>query len=294
MALLELRGVTKTFTGRGRTVHALRGVDLDVDTARTVALVGESGSGKSTLGRVVAGLHRATSGTASFGGFDLLEGSWDRERRRSVQMVFQHPFQSLDPRWTVERILGEPLVRLQGLRGGVASARVDELLDMVGLPREMRRRLPSELSGGQQQRVAIARALAPSPNLVVLDEPTSGLDQSVRGRMVALLRELQVSTQAAYLFITHDISVVRRIADEVVVMHEGLVVERGARDDVLDRPRDPYTQALLSAVPVTDPTQRRRRLPAGPGGAAPSPTRAVPADSATADPAPGRDEEDPR
>ncbi|HEY0216524.1 MAG TPA: ATP-binding cassette domain-containing protein, partial [Cellulomonas sp.] len=140
MALLELREVTKTFAGRGRTVHALRGIDLDLDTASTVALVGESGSGKSTLGRVVAGLHRATSGTASFGGFDLLDGSWDRERRRSVQMVFQHPYQSLDPRWTVERILGEPLARLTGVRGAAASARVDELLDLVGLPREMRRR----------------------------------------------------------------------------------------------------------------------------------------------------------
>jgi ABC-type glutathione transport system ATPase component len=261
MALLELRDVTKTFTGRGRTVHALRGVDLDLDTARTVALVGESGSGKSTLGRVVAGLHRATSGTASFGGFDLLDGSWDRERRRSVQMVFQHPYQSLDPRWSVERILGEPLARLTGTRGAAASARIDDLLDLVGLPRAMRRRMPSELSGGQQQRVAIARALAPSPDLIVLDEPTSGLDQSVRGRIVDLLRDLQGTTQAAYLFITHDISVVRRIADEVVVMHHGLVVERGSRTAVLDTPGEEYTRALLAAVPVADPRRRSRRLP---------------------------------
>jgi ABC-type glutathione transport system ATPase component len=278
MALLELRDVTKTFSGRGRTVHALRGVDLDLDTARTVALVGESGSGKSTLGRVVAGLHRATSGTASFGGFDLLDGSWDRERRRSVQMVFQHPYQSLDPRWTVERILGEPLARLSGVRGAAASARVDELLDLVGLPRAMRTRLPGELSGGQQQRVAIARALAPAPDLVVLDEPTSGLDQSVRGRVVDLLRELQVTTQAAYLFITHDISVVRRIADEVVVMHQGQVVERGTRTAVLDTPREDYTRTLLAAVPVADPRRRARRLPGGPPAdgpratAAPAPT----------------------
>ncbi|WP_454049383.1 ABC transporter ATP-binding protein [Cellulomonas sp. Marseille-Q8402] len=262
MALLELRDVTKTFTGRGRTVHALRGVDLDLDTARTVALVGESGSGKSTLGRVVAGLHGATSGTATFGGFDLLAGSWDRERRRSVQMVFQHPFQSLDPRWSVEKILREPLARLSGTRGAAASARVDELLDLVGLPVAMRGRLPGELSGGQQQRVAIARALAPGPDLVVLDEPTSGLDQSVRGRVVALLRDLQETTQAAYLFITHDISVVRQIADEVVVMHQGLVVERGGTTAVLDTPREDYTRALLAAVPVADPRRRARRLPA--------------------------------
>jgi ABC-type proline/glycine betaine transport system permease subunit len=133
MALLELRDVTKTFGGRTRPVHALRGVDLDLDTARTLALVGESGSGKSTLGRVVAGLHGATSGTATFGGYDLL-GSWDRERRRSVQMVFQHPYQSLDPRWTVDRILREPLARLSGVRGAAPSARVAELLDLVGLP----------------------------------------------------------------------------------------------------------------------------------------------------------------
>ncbi|WP_217617272.1 ABC transporter ATP-binding protein [Cellulomonas sp. GbtcB1] len=168
MALLELRDVTKTFSVRGRTVHAVRGVDLELDTARTLALVGESGSGKSTLGRVVAGLHGATSGTATFGGFDLL-GPWDRERRRSVQMVFQHPYQSLDPRWTVDRILREPLARLTGVRGAAASARVAELLDLVGLPAEMRTRLPAELSGGQQQRVAIARALAPEPDLIVLD-----------------------------------------------------------------------------------------------------------------------------
>ena len=263
MALLELRDVTKTFGGRTRPVHALRGVDLDLDTARTLALVGESGSGKSTLGRVVAGLHGATSGTATFGGFDLL-GSWDRERRRSVQMVFQHPYQSLDPRWTVDRILREPLARLTGVRGAAASARVAELLDLVGLPAEMRTRLPAELSGGQQQRVAIARALAPEPDLVVLDEPTSGLDQSVRGRVVRLLRDLQQSTQAAYLFITHDISVVRQIADEVAVMHQGLVVERGGTAAVLDTPREEYTRALLAAVPVADPRRRARRLPGAP------------------------------
>ena len=260
MALLELRGISKTFTGRGRTVHAVRGVDLDLDTARTVALVGESGSGKSTLGRIVAGLHRASGGTATFGGADLL-GAWDRERRRSMQMVFQHPFQSLDPRWPVDRILREPLARLSGLRGPAAGRRVDELLDQVGLPTAMRGRLPAELSGGQQQRVAIARALAPRPDLVVLDEPTSGLDQSVRGRIVDLLRELQQETQAAYLFITHDISVVRRIADQVVVMHHGQVAERGTRTAVLDHPQDDYTRTLLAAVPVADPRRRARALP---------------------------------
>lgn len=267
MALLEMRDVTKTFAARGRTVHALRGVDLDVDSARTVALVGESGSGKSTLGRVVAGLHPATSGSVTFGGLDLLHGGWDRGRRTAIQMVFQHPFQSLDPRWTVERTLREPLARLSGVHGAGAERRVGELLDMVGLPRELRRRLPSELSGGQQQRVAIARALAPRPDLVVLDEPTSGLDQSVRGHVVALLRELQQTTQAAYLFITHDLSVVRRIADEVVVMRAGLVVERGARAEVLERPQDDYTRALLAAVPVSDPRLRRRRLPRAAAGA---------------------------
>lgn len=267
MALLEVRGVTKTFAARGRTVHALRGVDLDLDTARTLALVGESGSGKSTLGRVVAGLHGATAGTASFGGFDLL-GPWDRERRRSVQMVFQNPYQSLDSRWTVEAILREPLARLTAERGAAAGARVTELLDLVGLPDAMRGRLPGELSGGQQQRVAIARALAPQPDLVVLDEPTSGLDQSVRGRIVRLLRELQQTTQAAYLFITHDISVVRQIAHEVAVMHAGLVVERGTTAAVLDTPQDDYTRTLLAAVPVADPRRRARRLP----GAAPAAT----------------------
>jgi glutamate/aspartate transport system ATP-binding protein len=250
MALLELRDVTKTFTGRGRTVHALRGVDLDLDTARTVALVGESGSGKSTLGRVVAGLHRATSGTASFGGFDLLDGSWDRERRRSVQMVFQHPYQSLDPRWSVERILGEPLARLTGTRGAAASARIDDLLDLVGLPRAMRRRMPSELSGGQQQRVAIARALSMDPIVMLFDEPTSALDPEMVGEVLDVMVGL-ANEGMTMMCVTHEMGFAKKVSNRVIFMDVGgKILEDCSRDEFFGHPenRQPRTKDFLNKI----------------------------------------------
>jgi peptide/nickel transport system ATP-binding protein len=262
MALLEARGLRKEFTTGRHTVVALDGVDLTLEAGRTLAIVGESGSGKSTFGSIVAGLQRADAGELRFDGSPVGGRTYRGELRRRIQMVFQSPLQSLDPKFTVEATLAEPLRLLAGMSRAAASARIDELLDLVHLPRELRRRRPGELSGGQQQRVAIARALAPSPRLVVLDEPTSGLDQSVRGRIVALLRELQAETGVAYVFITHDIDVAGAIAHDVAVMQRGRVVEQGAAAEVLASPSELYTRALLAAVPTMDPGRRRHRGPA--------------------------------
>ncbi|MGC1213291.1 MAG: oligopeptide/dipeptide ABC transporter ATP-binding protein [Micromonospora sp.] len=270
MALLELTGVAKTYRSAGRTVPAVRGIDLNLEPGRTVGLVGESGCGKSTLGRIIAGLHPQSAGTVTFDGHSLPAGYRNRALRRRVQMVFQHPYQSLNPRMRVEAILAEPLRLLVGTTGRDADRRVDEVLQLVGLNAGYRRRLPRELSGGQQQRVAIARALVSRPDLVILDEPTSGLDQSVRGRIVALLRHIQAEEKVAYLFISHDLDTVRRLADEVAVMYLGRIVERAATAQVFAAPRHPYTRALLAAVPSMDPRQRGTRAPLA--GETPSPS----------------------
>ncbi|TXK16961.1 ABC transporter ATP-binding protein [Homoserinibacter sp. GY 40078] len=270
MALLEAEGLRKEFTTGRHTVVALDGIDLSLEAGRTLAIVGESGSGKSTFGSIVAGLQRADAGELRFDGRSIGHGRYRGALRRGIQMVFQSPLQSLDPTFTVEGTLAEPLRLLAGMSRAAANARIDELLDLVHLPRELRRRRPGELSGGQQQRVAIARALAPAPRLVVLDEPTSGLDQSVRGRIVSLLRELQSETGVAYVFITHDIDVAGAIAHDVAVMQRGRVVELGPRASVLESPTEPYTRALLDAVPTMDPGRRRRRAAAPEAEASPT------------------------
>jgi oligopeptide/dipeptide ABC transporter ATP-binding protein len=260
MPLLELTGVEKTYRSRGRPVPAVRGVDLHLDPHQTLGLVGESGCGKSTLGRIVAGLHAQTAGTVIFDGQALPGAFAQRATRRRVQMVFQHPYQSLNPKLRVAQTLAEPLRLLVGSTGREAERRIDEVLRLVGLGPSYRSRLPHELSGGQQQRVAIARALVSGPDLVVLDEPTSGLDQSVRGRIVALLRHIQAERGVAYLFISHDLDTVRRLADQVAVMYLGRIVELAPTDQLFTAPRHPYTQALLSAAPSMDPGKRGRRM----------------------------------
>lgn len=257
MALLEATGLRRHFASHGHLVRALDGVDIRLDRGRTLAVVGESGSGKSTLGSIVAGLQEPSGGEISFDGTPLDAKRLHGRERRRIQMVFQSPLQSLNAKYRVERTLTEPLRLLVGMERAQASRRVDELLDAVHLPTPLRTRRPDELSGGQQQRVAIARALAAEPELIVLDEPTSGLDQSIRGRIVRLLRELQAQRGLSYIFITHDIAVARACAHEVVVMQEGRVVERGDRS-VLDAPNHPYTQRLLAAVPGMDPASGRR------------------------------------
>lgn len=234
---------------RGSTVtRAVRGVSLRIARGETIALVGESGSGKTTIGKVAAGLQSATTGTLS----------WSENGEasiRAVQMVFQHPVQSLDPMWTVRRTILEPLQRKGVARGAATSAAAD-LVAQVGLDETILSRHPREISGGQAQRVAIARALVAQPEIVILDEPTASLDQTVRGRILALLGELQARTGVGYLLISHDISTVRRLASRVAVMYRGLLVESGPAETVLERARHPYTRALIAAVPVADPRVR--------------------------------------
>src|SRR5437870_10360294 len=260
---LEVRDLVKNFPVRGGggriVVHAVSGVSFELRRGKTLGLVGESGSGKSTVGRCVLRLVEPTSGSVRFEGVDLL-GLGNRELRRyreRMQIVFQDPYASLDPRMTVATIIAEPL-KIHRVEGDKA-AKVRELLALVGLNPEHGNRYPHEFSGGQRQRIGIARAIALEPTMLVLDEPVSALDVSIQAGVVNLLEDLQDRLALTYLFIAHDLSVVRHIADRVAVMYLGQIVETGTRDDLFDRPSHPYTQALLSAIPVPDPIRERQR-----------------------------------
>ncbi len=250
--LLMARDLVKVY-GRRNSTPAVDGVSFSVAPGETLALVGESGSGKSTVGRMVLRLTEATSGSIELNGVDVRAQSRQsiRRMRRSMQMVFQDPYSSLNPRIRVGDAVREALV-IHGLSSpGTMRADIDELFDLVGLSASLVRRYPHELSGGQRQRVAIARAVAVRPSLIVLDEPTSALDVSVQSQVLKLLVELQLSLGSSYLFISHDMAVVRYMADNVAVMNRGRLVEIGSAQDVLERPHDSYTKKLLAAVPKT-------------------------------------------
>ena len=263
--LLDVRNLTVEYPGKGfraKPFQALKGISLDIRPGETVGLVGESGSGKTTLGRAVLGLAPVTGGSISYRGQDI-SNLGRRERRAlssEIQVVFQDPYSSLNPSLTIEQILAEPLTA-RGTPTKDARTRVREVLEQVGLPSNAASRLPREFSGGQRQRVAIARALTLDPQLIVCDEPVSALDLSTQARVLDLFIEIQERTGVAYLFITHDLAVVRHISHRVAVMYRGELVETGECDQVTSRPQHPYTQRLFLAAPVPNPdAQTERRI----------------------------------
>ena len=272
-ALLTARNLSKEFVASrsflGRTTSAVRAVDdisFDICAGETLALVGESGCGKSTAGRLILRLIEPSAGTVMFDGRDLASlGPVElRKFRATAQLIFQDPYASLNPRMTVAATLAEPLMLHTDITVADRRTRVAELLQTVGLKSEHAARFPHEFSGGQRQRIAIARALAAGPKLIVCDEPVSALDVSIRAQVLNLLKDLQQRLGLAYLFISHDLGVVRHIGTRVAVMYLGRIVETGTTAEVFAQPRHPYTQALLSAIPMPQPARGgRRRLMAG-------------------------------
>ena len=263
--LVSIRDLKVHFNrGTSRVVKAVDGVSLDIFKGETVGLVGESGCGKSTLGRAILRLIEPTSGQVLYRGRDLasLSSGQMREQRRHLQVIFQDPYASLNPRLTVGQIIGEPLETFRLARGREAEQRVQELMETVGLSKRYVKRYPHEFSGGQRQRIGLARALAVDPDFIVADEPISALDVSIQAQIMNLLERLKREKNLTYLFISHDLRAVRHVSDRVAVMYLGRLVELTGAKNIYDDPLMPYTRALISAVPVPDPEieMRRRRI----------------------------------
>ena len=252
------RGVIQRQVG---AVRAVDGITFDIKRGETLGLVGESGCGKSTTGRAILQLYRPTAGSVHFEDVDLVhvKGEELRKMRRKMQMIFQDPYASLNPRMTVADIVGEPLMVHNVATGKEIQERVQHLLKVVNLNPAFATRYPHEFSGGQRQRIGVARALALQPSFIICDEPISALDVSIQAQVVNLLEELQEQFNLTYLFIAHDLSMVRHISDRVAVMYLGVLVELASRDDLYNLPLHPYTQALLSAVPIPDPIADAKR-----------------------------------
>lgn len=276
--LLAVRGLIKRyplgggfFTRDDRVVHAVEDVSFDIAAGETLGLVGESGSGKSTIAKLIVRLERPTAGEIVFDGTDVAQADESalKDYRRHVQMIFQDPYSSLDPRMRAGAIIEEPMV-IRGVASAERSRRVDELLDLVGLPASARDRFPNEFSGGQRQRIGIARAIALNPRLVIADEPVSALDVSIQAQVVNLLQDLQAELGLSYLFVAHDLAVVRHIAHRVAVLYLGRIMELAPASALYDHPLHPYTRALMDAVPEPDPVHEAGRVFAAIEGEIPS------------------------
>ena len=262
-ALLEVRNLSKYFKVAAGELHAVENVSFSIEAGKTLGIVGESGCGKSTLGRVILRLNEPTAGHILFRQMDItsFNKSEIRQMRRHMQMIFQDPYASLDPRLTISESIEEPLLVFEpDMDAAARRARVEELMNLVGLSRRNFNAYPHEFDGGRRQRIGIARALSVDPQFIVCDEPVSALDVSVQAQILNLMIELQQSLKLTYIFISHDLSVVRHISDHVGVMYLGELVEYADRNTIFDSPLHPYTQALLSAIPSVDLDNRRQRV----------------------------------
>lgn len=272
-SLLTIRNLTKEFRVGKKRLRAVHELNLDIFEGETLGLVGESGCGKSTVGRTILRLHEPTYGSIHFKGIDLrMLGRREMKRmRRKMQIVFQDPYASLNPRMTVEDIIGEALDIHRLAKGDQRQRRVAQLLDLVGLTHNHMSRFPHEFSGGQRQRICIARALAVEPEFIICDEPISALDVSIQAQVVNLLKKLQTQMGLTYLFIAHDLSMIKYISDRVAVMYLGHLVELASSENLYRKPLHPYTQALLSSIPIPDPEIEKRRKRIVLQGEVPSP-----------------------
>lgn len=260
--LVQVKNLSKYFSIGKQQLKAVDGLDFDIFPGETVGLVGESGCGKSTAGRTIIRLYEPTEGEVLFEGKNIYNQSPRQmsELRKNIQLIFQDPYASLNPRMTIEEVISEPLTIHGVVKGAEKRKRVEELLKLVGLSTDHINRFPHEFSGGQRQRVGIARALALNPKFIVCDEPISALDVSIQAQVVNLLKDLQKEMGLTYLFVAHDLSMVKYISDRILVMYLGKMMELSDSETLCNNPLHPYTQALLSAVPIPDPTLKRERI----------------------------------